>query len=234
MPKPTPSKRKKSSWSSYSPKRGKVRSLYKKPVTKQMPMKKYAPVPYVRHGQATVKNRLHRQRWGHSIPKFMSMSTLNLIRVLTKEGILRKWCGHTCPHCGRGVLGKLQKHASRGTWLYRCRHWKCQRFVQAHDFHPIFFGGAGNSYTPLNVQVSALFAAIAGVSATSTHLILDTDHKPIDRIYSNLEVARARYVERQEKSITYGNPKGGLCGLTSRLMRWISGRLWSKMGRVRN
>ncbi|CAE7406455.1 unnamed protein product [Symbiodinium sp. CCMP2456] len=194
------------------PKRGKVRNLYKKPVTNHnsKTMKKFAPVPYVRHGEPTTKNRTDRQRWGHSIPQFMRMREETLIRTLTKENILQDWSGKLCPHCGEGKLGKLTKHSSRHAWLYRCPRKKCQKFVQPHDFHPIFFGGAGNSYTDFNTQVCALFSAVAGVSSTATHLILDVDHKPVERIFTNLEIARARYVEHQEKLITYGDPSGSM------------------------
>ena len=36
------------------------------------------------------------------------------------------------------------------------------------------------------------------------------DHKPVERIFTNLEIARARYVESQEKLITYGDPCGSM------------------------
>lgn len=209
MPKRNESQRhKKSSWSAHCPKRGKVRSLIKKPSGKTKPMKNYHPVPYVRHGEGTNKNRTERQRWGHSISNFMNMRNKTLIRILTKEGILPDWTGKDCPHCGLGKLGKLIRHTSRDALAYRCGAKKCHKFVQAHDFHPIFFGGSGNSHTPLNVQVCALYSAVAGASAVTTHLILDVDHKPIERIFTNLELARTRFVEHKEKSITFGAPSG--------------------------
>ena len=138
-----------------SPKRGKVRNLYKKPATNNnsKAMKKFAPVPYVRHGEPSTKNKTYRQRWGHSIPHFMRMREETLIRTLIKENILQDWSGKLCPHCGEGKLGELTKHSSRHAWSYRCSRKKCQNFFQPHDF------------THLNIQVCALFSAVA--SSTS-------------------------------------------------------------------
>ena len=64
--------------------------------------------------------------------------------------------------------------------------------------------GAGSSITSLNHQAAALYCAVANVPCQSTHLLLDMDHKPVERIYANLDVARASYVVSKEKSITYG------------------------------
>ena len=38
----------------------------------------------------------------------------------------------------------------------------------------------------------------------ATHLVLDMDHKPVERIFANLEIARSQYVISKEKEITYG------------------------------
>lgn len=97
---------------------------------------------------------------------------------------------------------------ARKAWLHQCSGRGCKQYLQVDDFHPIFFRGKGNSVTPLNVQASILYAAVAGVSMQATHLILDVDHKPVERIFHNLEVARARYVQREEKHIVYGTNKG--------------------------
>ena len=106
MPKRNESQRhKKSSWSAHCPKRGKVRSLIKKPSGKTKPMKNYHPVPYVRHGEGTNKNRTERQRWGHSISNFMNMRNKTLIRILTKEGILPDWTGKDCDIVVSASLG---------------------------------------------------------------------------------------------------------------------------------
>ena len=63
---------------------------------------------------------------------------------------------------------------------------------------------AGSSFTPLNKQVSALYCAVAGVPCQATHLILDMDHKPGEKIYTALDAARRQYILLKEKAIKFG------------------------------
>ena len=185
-----------------APKRGKMRAVLKKPSKKNT----FTSVPYVRHGNVSEKFRAHNQRWGRSIHSFMTMSYLDLVKTLQKDKILPDWQGCTCPRCGEGTIGKLKFVKSRESWMYQCSGKRCKKYLQVDDFHPIFFRGNGNSVTPLKAQAAILYAAVAGVPINSAHLIMDVDHKPVERIYNNLDVARARYVEQEEKSITYGRP----------------------------
>ncbi|CAE7637057.1 unnamed protein product [Symbiodinium sp. CCMP2592] len=181
------------------PKRGK-RRVQRRPAATNT----YVPVPYVRHGQPTTKNKAHRQRWGRSVQMFMALRGRRLIERLQKDQILPNWEGHTCPRCSTGSLGSLKYFKEKKVWAYRCSHRHCHKMLQPHDYHPIFFLGAGNSQTKLHEQAAVLYAAVAGVSSQAAHLVLDMDHKPVERIFANLEVARARYVTAKEKDITYG------------------------------
>ena len=54
------------------------------------------------------------------------------------------------------------------------------------------------------MQASVLFCATIGIPQVSTHLLFDVDAKAVARIYNNLEIARAKFVRRQEKAIVYG------------------------------
>ncbi|CAE7296684.1 unnamed protein product [Symbiodinium sp. CCMP2456] len=121
-----------------------------------------------------------------------------------KDKILPNWFGHDCPRCGHGTLGKLSYVKPKKAWGYRCGHRHCHKLLLAHDFHPIFFTGAGNSFTSLRHQAAVLFCAVAGVSCQAAHLILDLDHKAVERVYTNVDIARARYVQLKEKDIQYG------------------------------
>ncbi|CAE6928585.1 unnamed protein product [Symbiodinium natans] len=161
-----------------------MRAVLKKPSKKNT----FTSVPYVRHGNVSEKFRAHNQRWGRSIHSFMTMSYLDLVKTLQKDKILPDWQGWTCPRCGEGTIGKLKFVKSRESWMYQCSGKRCKKYLQVDDFHPIFFRGNGNSVTPLKAQAAILYAAVAGVPINSAHLIMDVDHKPV------------------EKSITYGRP----------------------------
>lgn len=53
-------------------------------------------------------------------------------------------------------------------------------------------------------QAAVLCCALAGVPVTSVPVILNMDHKPVSRIYTNLELARSRHVLKKEKGIHFG------------------------------
>lgn len=168
------------------------------------PVKPGKPVLYIRHGQPTLKSNLHRSRWGVSVAQLMKFTELQLIQRLVKDKLLIDWNGEQCRHCKKGVLGKLTFVKQRGTWCHRCSLRGCQRYVQPHDFNPIFFNSSGNSGTSLVDQAAVLLCALSGASQNAAHLINDLDHKPVERIYRNLELARKVYVESKEKLIKFG------------------------------
>ena len=74
--------------------------------------------------------------------------------------------------------------------------------MQPHDFHPVFFCGRG--HTPLKNQAAVLCCALAGVPVTSVPIILDLDHKPVERLFKNLELALCQHVLKKEKHIKFG------------------------------
>ena len=109
------------------------------------------------------------------------------------------------PFCLPKVLPESFLHnKAKCVWAHRCSKKGCQKLMQPHQFHPIFFSGAGSSLTPLGHQAAVLCCALAGVPVTSTPVILDMDDKPVFQIYQNLEAARARHVLMKQKSITSG------------------------------
>lgn len=186
-----------------APKRGKARSNMKRPATAKKPGKKCSNVPYTRVKGVQTKFRKERARYGVSIPVLTSMTSARLIQKLTQDGILPAWRGSTCPHCAAGRLGPLTYFRQKQVWVHRCSAKACQKRIQPHDFHPIFFGGSGASLTSLGKQAAVLLCALAGVPVTAVPLLLDMDDKPVFRIYANLELARARHVVLKEKDIVY-------------------------------
>ena len=188
-----------------APKRGKARSLKKPASSSATPMATSKKVPYVRHGpgqQKVYKDRIN--KWDVSVRSLAQLHGLRLIQKLIKNGMLPKWTGRPCPHCASGILGKLAYVSSRKSWAHRCNKKTCQRFVQPHDFHPLFFGGSGVAVTPLNDQASILCCALADVPVTAAPVALGLDNKPVERMYHNLEMARARHVSMREKRVQYG------------------------------
>ena len=186
-----------------APKRGKHRANQK--VMASTSGKKMKPVPYVRHRPALKKFRKARQKWSLSVRTLAGKKGLQLIQTLKKERLLGEWKGRARPHCGDGILGSLSYVKNRQVWAHRCPKKDCQKFVQPHNFHPIFFGGSGPHFTSLADQASALCCALAGVPVTSAPLVLGLDHKPVERIYQNLEMARSKHVVQTQKKIRFGS-----------------------------
>lgn len=88
----------------------------------------------------------------------------------------------------------------------RCRRpaRSCDAKLQLHSFHPILFHGSGNSLTPLALQAAILHCALVNVPVTSVPTLLNSSRTPADRIYINLEVARARHMKKLEAKTVFG------------------------------
>lgn len=67
--------------------------------------------------------------------------------------------------------------------------------------------GSGAKNTSLSLQAAILCCAHSGVPVSSVPVLLDIHPKPVERIYTNLEVARFRYVQLMEKKIVFGADK---------------------------
>lgn len=182
------------------PKRGKARSNMKAP----MKSKQNKKVPYVRHHDKIQPVDRRQSRWGLSVVTVAHMKGRALVRRLRQDGILQKWEHQECPHCAQGALSDLYFDRYKKVWAHRCSKRGCQARVQPHDFHPIFFCGSGSSHTPLGMQAAILCCALANVPVSSVPALLDIHRKPVEKIYSNLEVARARCVQQKERLIVYG------------------------------
>ena len=187
-----------------APKRRKARSL-----TKAFPaMKRKVPkVAYVRDQKKVMKVDKRKMRWGRPVHMLASLQGRSLLRLLRSDGLLQKWEGKSCPRCGDGFLGDLYFDKVKQVWAHRCKKRGCQFRLQPHDYHPIFFAGSGVSQTSLSLQAAILCCALSGVPVSSVPALLDVHPKPVERIYTNLEVARSRYVQLTEKKIIFGANK---------------------------
>ena len=186
-----------------APKRGKARSL-----TKAFPMKRKAPkVTYVRDQKTVMKVDKRKMRWGRPVHMLASTQGRSLLRLPRSDGLLQKWEGKSCPRCGEGSLGDLYLDKEKQVWLHRCNRKGCQFRVRPHDYHPIFFAGSGAKNTSLSLQAAILSCALSGVLVSSVRVLLDIHPMPVERIYTNLEVARSRYVQLMEKKIVFGADK---------------------------
>lgn len=148
-----------------------------------------------------------KMRWGRPVHMLASLQGRSLLRLLRSDELLQKWEGKSFPRCGDGFLGDLYFNKVKQVWAHRCKKRGCQFRLQPHDYHPIFFAGSGVSQTSLSLQAAILCCALSGVPVSSVPALLDIHPKPVERIYTNLEVARSRYVQLTGKKIVFGANK---------------------------
>ena len=186
-----------------APKRGKARSNMKASNHKQR--RSVKKVAYVRHPTSVQKKVDRRyQHLGHSVQDLANMTGRNLLRFLRKDGVLPRWEGRACPRCAHGTLSTMYYSKVRKAWVHRCSARSCDVKIQPHSFHPIFFQGNGQSLTPLGLQAAILHCALVNVPVTSVPALLNVERKTAERIYTNLEVARARHMKSLEAKTIFG------------------------------
>ena len=185
-----------------APKKGKQRAAKKKtsPPTKKTAA--YQKVPYVRHGTRTEKSRPERLLWKRSLVEILEAPEKTLQDKLIADKILPEWAGATCPYCNNGVLGPRKRFKGRKGFQHKCMYRPCQRYVQPHDFHPIFH--SGRTATSLKYQATALFLDTAHAQRNTTGIALKLDHKVVERIAVRNEHARQRLVAKEERKIEFG------------------------------
>ena len=72
----------------------------------------------------------------------------------------------------------------------------------------VFTSGKGSEGHSLAVQGCALLLRLAGVPLSSIHILLDMNHKAVERIEKSLAFARKAYVESHQKSMSFGFARG--------------------------
>lgn len=87
----------------------------------------------------------------------------------------------------------------------RCKKKSCKKYVQPHDFHPVFTAtGRGPEKATLRDQAASLFCFLGRISQKQARLLLGRNHK----LYERVSVSAAEFlcdeVEEREKSIEFG------------------------------
>lgn len=186
------------------PKKGKARLAIKTKYKKTSSA--YAKVPYVRHGNLTIKARPEQKPVKISLKTLWACDDKEIIDLLKTDGFLPELQGTTCSLCGEGALGPLKNVHTYG-WRHRCNRKGCQAYSSAHSNHPIFMSTSGSASTSLQDQAAVLLCAVEDVQLAKCHALTGANHKMVERIYHSLEEAQLQYVERKEKTIVFGDGK---------------------------
>ena len=187
------------------PKRGKGRSVLKRPARAKTTQ--WKKVPYVRSKEAVQQQRMDRTSWKRKLADLLQATDVQLVRLLREDQLLHDWTGKTCPRCGKGRLSKAQLLLGASMPRHRCNRKGCQAYINPHHLHPIFKDATGASATPLQTQSALLFLLLNRIPHPAIHRILHINHKAIEDMENRLSHLRKRWVEEKEKSILFGNAK---------------------------
>eukprot|EP00439_Symbiodinium_sp_Y106_P073603 s56_g13.t3 len=130
-----------------------------------------------------------------------------MVDILTEDGFLPDGSKMKCPFCNNSAVSSLQKRDGLPP-RYRCRSKNCHKFILRHHLHPVFTSGKGAEGHSLAVQGCALLLRLASVPLSSIHILLDMNHKAVERIEKSLAFARKAYVESHQKAMSFGFAKG--------------------------
>ena len=101
------------------PKKGKLRSVLKRPATSKT--KDWKNIPYVRTSEAVPLLHHDHCKWKRSLVQILTATPASLVAMLREDGLLHSWQGSTCPHCQKGTLSKLSAtKGSSGAGKHRC------------------------------------------------------------------------------------------------------------------
>ena len=123
------------------PKKGKLRSVLKRPAT--LKTKAWKKVDYVRTQDAVPFIRQDRGKWKRSLTQILTATPRSLAAMLREDGLLHDWEGATCPHCGKGTVGKLAApQDASGVVKYRCSE-SMSQIYQPTSWPPTFCESLG-------------------------------------------------------------------------------------------
>ena len=146
-------------------------------------------------------------KWKRSLAELLTANTDGIVKKLRTDGLVPKWEGKACPHCGKGTLSKLKKKAAWHFPKHRCSAKKCKRYLNPHHLHPLFLEGHGSGSTSLQVQASLLFLLLNNIHHSVIHRFLHLNHKAIEDMDKRLCDLRKSWVKEKESEIIFGNNK---------------------------
>jgi len=165
--------------------------------------RRWLSIPYVRHGEPTVKSRPERVKCMRSLFSFVGKSEKEMYKLLSGDRLVLDWTGRSCPHCRTGMLRKSIGTERGPRW--RCNSGRqCGKSISAHYGHPLLTHGRGLKAVPLSKQACILFCLLSGCKTNSTCMLLDVNHKAVESMQSRINKLRMRCVRRCEKKVTYG------------------------------
>ena len=185
------------------PKKGKLRSVQKRPAAKTSTT--WKDVKYVRE-KCTVGPRGQRKdqiKWKRTLQQLLRASDEEIINILIADKLIPKWEGMTCPICSKGTLSKLQLDP-RGCLKHRCSHRKCHVWKNPHHLHPLFTEGQGPQAQSLQMQAAHILLKLHRVPQSKIHVLLDINRKAIEDMEKKICKLRQEYVEKKEKEIVFG------------------------------
>ena len=189
-----------------SPKKGKGRSVLKRPST--MKTKAWKNIPYVRDPNVVKKQKMDRFKWKRSLPDLLQASDAKIVHLLRQEdGLLFKWEGKTCPRCGKGCMSKLLAQPTTHLLKHRCNHRGCQAYLNPQHLHPLFLDARGSAATSLQHQAALRMLILNNVKYATIYRLLHVNHKAIEDMKRRLLGLRKPWVEEKEKEIVLGHAK---------------------------
>ncbi|CAE7761251.1 unnamed protein product, partial [Symbiodinium sp. CCMP2456] len=188
------------------PKKGKLRSVQKRPAAITSTTRK--DVQYVREKCAVGPRgqRKDQTKWKRTIRQLLRASDKEIINVLIADKFIPKWEGKTCPTCSEGTLSKLRLDP-RGCFRHRCSHRNCHSWMNPHHLHPLFTEGQGPQAQSLKMQAAHILFRLHRIPRSKIHFLLDVNHKTIEDMEKKICELRQEYVEKKEKDIVFGDGK---------------------------
>ena len=174
------------------PKKGKGRMVIQRRAGWKTQSWKQAP--YVRGNRAVPARGVRREQahWRRVVPELLKASDIDIVKMLIHDKILPGWSGKRCPKCNRRTLSTLQTIATRPSQNTDEAAKLASKESTPQYLHPLFHAGRGPEALSLQTQSALLLLVILRAPLASSHLILGVNHKVVEAMRKNLQLARKK------------------------------------------